>query len=321
MADNWSGKISQTTRFSIPHDREQFLRLAKIFPSPERLKNAILRPAVNASMDAVASAFSMEGYYSEGKRDEFKNAFQQTIRTGIERSGKSVTAFAASTHKDNNLVHGARMNNRLQHAFQRYGITVDLAVMHKLLPDSTYVSHIKDRKYATNKRILAKEKRMAEEEQRLLTIARQEIEIARQKTDALVDQAKRTTNAETEKIISRINAESVMQTAEIAINTAKLEFERARVDAETRKISAQSNAFERKAYITADGALNKKLEAYVTTNKAWADAFAKRAVPSAILGSGPSSTSNDAKLLMDIVNAKAAEDLNLDTTIKTHGTK
>jgi hypothetical protein len=82
MSDNWTGDVSQTTRFGIPQDSTQFLKMARDFRSPERLIVTVLRPAVTASLDSVANLYSMEEYWTGGKRDEFKTEFEQAVQKG-----------------------------------------------------------------------------------------------------------------------------------------------------------------------------------------------------------------------------------------------
>ncbi|MEL6751973.1 MAG: hypothetical protein AAFO70_07815, partial [Pseudomonadota bacterium] len=50
MADNWAGEVTQTTRFGLPQDEEQFLRMAREFRSPERLISTTLQPTVTSSL-------------------------------------------------------------------------------------------------------------------------------------------------------------------------------------------------------------------------------------------------------------------------------
>ncbi len=68
--------------------------------------------------------------------------------------------------------------------------------------------------------------------------------------------------------------------------------------------------------MVADGALEKKLEAYVQTQKVWADAFANAknaVVPEIMMGQGGAAGGNNAAMnLMEIMAVKAARDLQLD---------
>lgn len=302
LSDNWSGKISQTTRFKLPQDKKQFIKLANHFGSPERLLAAVLRPSVNAAMDSVASHHSMENYYTGSQRDKFKADYREAIAKGM----KVIIRGSSGQQQPNQLI---------PHSFQKYGVAVDQAVMHSLQPDSGFTQLIKDRKYAANKRILAREKRLAEEEQRLLMQARQEIEIEKETTEALIEKARRTINAETEKIVGLIESQGELERSEIAKDIAQHQLDRVHVDAEAKRIAAQAQAFERKAFLVADGGLEEKLKTYTTTQQAWAEAFAKRSVPETVFQSGHNEavtdTNADARTFMEMLATKAAKDLEI----------
>lgn len=67
----------------------------------------------------------------------------------------------------------------------------------------------------------------------------------------------------------------------------------------------------------ADGALEKKLDAYKSVQQMWADAFSKyqgNIVPTTQMGGGPSM--NGATTFMELMTAKAARDLALDPNPK-----
>jgi hypothetical protein len=60
----------------------------------------------------------------------------------------------------------------------------------------------------------------------------------------------------------------------------------------------------------ADGALEKKLEAYVKAQGYWADAYSKRAVPSIVMGSnGGAGDNSDASEFQSMLTAMIAKDL------------
>jgi len=82
LADNWNGVVTQTTRFEIPRDREQFLKMHSTYKGTQALVSRTLRPAVQESLDSVSNLFSMEEYYAGGKRDEFKNEYDDAIKKG-----------------------------------------------------------------------------------------------------------------------------------------------------------------------------------------------------------------------------------------------
>ena len=77
---------------------------------------------------------------------------------------------------------------------------------------------------------------------------------------------------------------------------------------------ADAEAYEKRVILEADNALAQKLEAEVEIQRLWADAFAKRQVPSTVFGSGGSGTpvgsDAEAKAFMQLLTLDAAKRLN-----------
>ena len=67
----------------------------------------------------------------------------------------------------------------------------------------------------------------------------------------------------------------------------------------------------------ADGALEKKLEAFVKINGLWAEAFAKRQVPSVVMGENGGGQDNQSSTFMQMLTVKAAQDLALNMNLPT----
>ena len=68
--------------------------------------------------------------------------------------------------------------------------------------------------------------------------------------------------------------------------------------------------------MAADGALEKKLEAYVQVQKVWADAYTKqRPTPDITIGGG-GGEAGAAQTLMDLLTIKTAKDLSLDISVE-----
>jgi len=107
------------------------------------------------------------------------------------------------------------------------------------------------------------------------------------------------------------------------VTEASQRFEVAKLDAQTaaqRKqeqiLLGEGEAQRKKLVMAADGALDKKLAAYVDVQKAYADAIAKYQgnwVPTVVTGGGPSSgAGSGAAQMMDALSIKAMRDLGLD---------
>lgn len=341
MADNWTGSVFQATRFIIPLDDEQFKKMHHDFRSPERLIASLLRPAVTSSLDSTANLFSMEEYYAGGKRDEFKNEYKNAVEKGRAKVRQIVTdglttasiqkAIATDDVEDTSSTNNIRTQRivmekitddsgsvvREPHDYMSYGITVGSAIVETLDPDDKFESQIQARKDAASRRIVAQEQRREQEEQKLLAIQTGETDIAKRQAESKVIQIQKTTDAETDKQLAIIEANKIKEQANIAKETAFVNLEKAKLEAQTTKTLADAKAYEKKAVLEADGALEKKLEAWVQAQAVWADAAKEMNVPTNVFG-GNSSTSgvSASESLMQMLSIKTAKDLAIDMSIK-----
>jgi regulator of protease activity HflC (stomatin/prohibitin superfamily) len=344
LADNWTGDVTQTTRFGIPQDNEQFLTMARTFRSPERLINTTLKPAVTASLDSVANMFTMEEYYSGGKRDQFKSEFKDAIERGraavrqvsLNQAGGVIRSRVAPSDsevaQDTSEVGDTEVRRimiekvmdekgndiRTPHDFSEIGVVVASAILENLDPDDKYEDQINDRKAAASRRVVAREQRLEQEEQRLLAIQQGETDIAKRQAAAKVEQIEKTTNAETTKKLALIEAEQRRAEAEIAAETANLALEKARIDAQAVTVAADAEAYAKEAILTADGALAQKLAAWTEAQRVWADAAARINVPATVIG-GEGGTAGNAlgtvDTFMQMMMIKTAKDLQVDPTV------
>lgn len=96
---------------------------------------------------------------------------------------------------------------------------------------------------------------------------------------------------------------------------AKLNKSAAEQYKQTQVLKAEGDAEYRRKIMAADGALEKRLGAYVETQRVWADAFQKTqhpVVPHVVMGGSAASGSNAALTLMEMMAIKAAKDLSLE---------
>lgn len=108
--------------------------------------------------------------------------------------------------------------------------------------------------------------------------------------------------------------------AEIAKQTAAINLEKARIEAEAVQVSADAAAYEKSVILEADGALQQKLDAWVSAQRLWADAASKINVPSTVIaGGGTGGTTGNAlgtvDQFMQMMMIKTARDLNVDPSI------
>lgn len=150
-------------------------------------------------------------------------------------------------------------------------------------------------------------------EQAAITAAKNgEAEAAKSKWAQEVIKATEVTKAQQEKEVETTHAEQRKAVAALDLDSAKLEKE--------KQIALGEGESQRKKLVMqADGALEKKLEAYIKVNELYAKAIAEYKgnwVPTINQGgSSASGTGNGATTLIDLLSAKAAKDLALDLSL------
>ena len=347
MSDNWAGDVTQTTRFGIPQDEIQFLKMHNDFRSVARLITTTLQPAVTSSLDSVANTFSMEEYYAGGQRDQFKTEYRNAVVKGRAKVKQGITYKNSSdqapggqapndldSSQDSNLggtkVRTIKMVQQLddsgnvireKHNYTTYGITVSSAIIENLDPDDKFEQQIQARKDAASRRIVAQEERREQEELRLLAIQTGETNIATKQASARVVQIEKTTNAETAKKLALIVAERIKEEAAVARDTSAINLEKAKIDAEAVIVTADADAYEREALLASDNGLKLKLDALVRMNADAMKALATKPVPSTVVYTGTSENgalgaNNEIENIATTQMLKNLKALDLDINVK-----
>ena len=336
--DQVDARAEATVRFSVPSDKESFLKLAHEYRSPENLLRTALIPAFKETIQATASLMAAEEYYSGG-RTEFNNEFENQMANGIyivrreeqliriDRSAKSsANASLGENQEDygedvktafvvNKVLDSNGQPIRKAQKFTQFGVTVVDARVTNMSPNQKFVERMQLKQKASADRAIAREQRIQEEEQRLLAIAKGEREVAERQAAAKVDQIQKTTEAETEKQLAITNAEKLKAQADIAKETAQIELEKARIEAETQRTLADAEAYAKSQILKADNALAQKLEAEIKIQEVWANAYARRNVPTNVFGANDSVTSGgdqETRAFMQILTLDAAKRLNYE---------
>jgi len=134
-----------------------------------------------------------------------------------------------------------------------------------------------------------------------------------------VVKATEVTKAEQEKLVAETAALKEKVVAETAAeqrkNVASFDLDSAKLKKETEIALGEGESQRKKLVMEADGALEKKLEAAIAINKLWADAYAKRQVPTVVMGEHGGGQDSQSSAFMDMLTVKAAKDLALDMSL------
>jgi regulator of protease activity HflC (stomatin/prohibitin superfamily) len=341
--DQVDAHAEATVRFAIPSDEESFLKLAHEYRSPENLLRTSLMPAFKETLQANASLMSAEEYYAGG-RTQFNSEFETQMSNGIflvkreeveVSSNKTIRGSANAALGENQEGYGNETKmafvvrkvvdangqpKRKKQRFTDFGITVVSALVTDMSPNKKFVQRMQLKQQASADRAIAREQRTQEEEQRLLAIARGEREVAERQAMAKVEQIQKTTEAETDKQLALTSAQKLKEQAVISKDTAQINLEKARIEAETKRTLAEAEAYQKKVILDADNALAQKLEAEIEIQKLWADAFARRQVPTTVFGSGqggaPVGSDGEVRAFMQMLTLDAAKRLNYDREVQ-----
>lgn len=338
--DQVDAHAEATVRFSIPSDEVSFLKLAHEYRSPENLLRTALLPAFKETLQANASLMAAEEYYAGG-RTEFNSEFENQMSNGIflvkreevavrsnrVRTGTANAALgtqqeeygedAKTVFQVKKVLDKNGQPKRKTQRFTDFGISVVSALVTDMKPNQKFIERMQLKQKASADRAIAREQRVQEEEQRLLAIARGEREVAERQAKAKVEQIQKTTEAETEKQLALTAAEKLKEEAAISKETAEINLEKAKVEAQTQRTLADAQAYQKKVILEADNALAQKLEAEVQIQQLWADAFAKRKVPTNVFGSAGAPVGNDSetKAFMQMLTLDAAKRLNYERKV------
>lgn len=339
MLDRVDGTMTQTTRFRLPNDEPTFLRMAEEYRSPENLLRTELIPSVEQVLNASASLMGAEDYFN-GQRNQLQIDFDYQLRHGIytverkEQRGPSQIdqkASANATKGEKQDEYGTEEQVRFvveklrnadgsfitrPHNYKTFGISVIDAKLTDFDPNEDFVKRMKRQQQASADRAIAREQKIQEEEQRQLAIVKGQREIAEEQAKQQKDQIAKTTAAETDKQLALTEAEKIKEQARIQKEAAAYELERDKIKAQSQKVLADAEAYQKQAVMQADNALDKKLAAEIEIQKVWAEAFAKRNVPTTIIGGEGGSTDSDAKTFMSLLTVDAAKRLSYDRDLK-----
>lgn len=132
--------------------------------------------------------------------------------------------------------------------------------------------------------------------------------------DAITAEAKGRADAAKAKWEQEVIKAKVVTEAQQKLEVAQLSAKEAEAFKQAEILRGQGEAERKRLVLNADGALDKKLDAYVKVNELYADAIAKyqgQWVPSVVMGN-QGQASNGAQSMIDMLSVKTAKELALD---------
>lgn len=304
--DATTAKVSGIVQYILPADDKEMILLHNTHRTPQSLVSKRLAPYTKECLQSSAQLMSSEKHYGGG-RAQMSQDFLNQLREGVYLLATTERFVYDSLEKERKrayetailLENGAP--KRKISSLKEYGISVADGG----ITDVDYATQV-DIKLA---KIIDAATKSAISKQELMTAQQQALTAKAQGEKELVDIEYATKKDQTKQVVE---AQTKVAVAEQDKLQQRIQAEAAELEARKIKILADADAYKKRTTIQANGALEQKLEAYVETQKAWAEAFSKysgNVVPQVQTGGAQG---NGAVNFMELMGIKAAKDLSID---------
>ena len=307
--DGGHANLSGSIAWEMPVDEESLNKLHSKYGSHLAVEQQLVRTIVEKSVYMTGPLMSSKESSAE-RRNDLLRFIEDQIQKGVYRTETQQEKQPdpmTGTIKTVNLVklltdkNGLPLRQEASPLEEFHVRTFNLSI-NELKYDTTVEAQIQQQQQALMQVQTAVAK-AREAEQAAITAAKNgEAEAAKAKWEQEVIKARAVTQAQQQLEVARLDAEAAAQTKRKEILLGEGEAER------------------RKLVMSADGALDKKLSAYVEVNKFYADAikgYQGNWVPNVMMGGSGShgTTGSGATELIQLLNAKTAMDLGLNMNV------
>jgi|JI9StandDraft_1071089.scaffolds.fasta_scaffold11186_5 regulator of protease activity HflC (stomatin/prohibitin superfamily) len=305
--DGGHASISGSVRYDMPTDDKAIIALHSTFGSQESIENALIKTNIEKAIYMTGPLMTSKESYAEKRNDLIFYIEDQASRGVYKTSQTEVKEADPLTGEE-------KMMTRVEIVQKSPGMPIrqeespiaasGVRLYNISINGISYDKNVEDQIRTQQQAIMNVQTAIANAkraEQDAITIAKQgEADAAKAKWEQEVIKAKQVTEAESRKRV------------------AELDVETARLNKDKQILDGQGEAEKKRLVMSANGALEQKLEAWVKTQEYWANAFAtyKGNVSPMYMSGGASNGGNAAANFMDLMMMKSAKDLSLDVSTK-----
>jgi hypothetical protein len=315
--DASSATATGVVKFMLPKNEDSMIKLHKDYRNIDNLAITGFKPFVMECLKNSAQLMSSEMHYLGGRSTMSQNFQDQleggvyildteekvvTDSVGLEKETKRVYLTKISIDKD-----GQR--ERKKSMLTQYAIGITDAVISEVDYEERVDNLLAQKIDATSKTSISKQKLMQAQQEALTAEAEGRKKLVEIEYEEKQNQTKQVISAETDVAVAKQGKLK-----------KQVELEAAILDAKRIKELAEAEAYQKKAVMVADGALEKRLNALIEINKNYADAMGKQAlVPQVYFGGGTNGNVPNSAALIDMFTAKTAKELAADLKLNKAG--
>jgi len=303
--DGGAARISGVISWEMPMSTAQVIRIHTLYGSQRAVEQQLIRPAVERAIYLTGPLMSSGEAYSARKPDLLR-FFEDQARNGVyqmETISQKQPDPITGIEKTVQLVQIA-MDEKRQPKRQSSSQISDFGIV--LLSPAIDSVDFEDKV----------KQQIGQQQANFMQIQTAKSQALQAEQAAITAQKSGEAEATKAKWAQEVEKATAVTAAEKERDVAKLGVQTAELNKQRQILEGQGEAEKRKLVMAADGALDKKIAAYVETQKIWADAFARHTqplVPSVMMGgSGTGQSSNAAMQMMELMSLKAAKDLAVD---------
>lgn len=322
-AESW---ISGSVRVLLPEtDCEGLVRIHRKFKSINNMMKKLVLPGVRSAVFASGPHMSADESYA-ARRVEFSDLIKDQLLYGTIKTDKEqfetvdlVTGLTKKawrvrkitcSEESHTCVNGFR---REESAFSEFGVSLTNFVIDDIKYPDNVMKQIEEQRNARMTIITKQAEAKLADARASKAVADAKAQVAETRALEEVAKTQMIVRAEATKAQAILAAEQVK-------DVAKLERDAAEFEKQKQILLGEGEATRKRLVMKADGALDKKLNAWVEAQKAYAAALATAQpgalVPSLIMGGNANGGSN-ANDLIDMLKVKTARDLTLDLSVQS----
>jgi regulator of protease activity HflC (stomatin/prohibitin superfamily) len=307
--DGGHATVSGVIRWEMPTDNEHLIALHRKFGSAKAIEQQLIRTTMESAayttgplMSSTESSAEKRNVLLQYMQDQAKNGTYMTRTVAVKVpdpiSGVDKTVNAAEI-----VMEGGKPVREQDSAITRFGINLLPISINQIQYDKEIEKQIQNRQKAIQDVQIAQANALKAEQEAITAAKQGEALAAKAKWEQEVIKAQKVTEAQQKLEVAQLEAQAAEQ------------YKRKQI------LEGEGEAQKKQLIMNADGALDKKLEAYVVTQKAYASAiehYQGNWVPSYVSGGGTQAGAG-ALQMIDLLSIKAAKDLGLDMAISGAG--
>jgi hypothetical protein len=297
-------------QYVLPTDEQEMIAMHNAHRTPQSLVAKRLAPYTSECLSSSAQLMSAEMHYSGGRATMAQNYLDQ-LQRGVYLLSTVERTYFDSTDNEvkkvyENVFQTDTIGNKLRKfsSIKEYGITVADAQITTVDYEQKVDDMLGKKIESATKASVSKQEAITAQQQAISAKAEGERNLITIDYEQKQEQTRQVVAAETQVKL----AEQDKEKQKIAAEAAELE-------ARKIKTLADAEAYAKAKVMAADGALDKKLEAYKYVMAEGFKAIGNYEgawVPSIISGGAGTGNSNAAFNMMEMLSIKAAKDLSLD---------